>query len=70
VRINRDYELMNAAVLTAVLGPILVSLDTDVLMKLLDLPASLTDFLLTVGGWMISCPVVSTTVALGVTINT
>jgi hypothetical protein len=27
VRINRDYELMNAAVLTAVLGPILVSLD-------------------------------------------
>jgi hypothetical protein len=45
VRINREYELMNAAVLTAVLGPILVSLDTDVLMKLLDLPASLTDFL-------------------------
>jgi drug/metabolite transporter (DMT)-like permease len=47
--INRDYEVMNAAVLvgalTAVLGSILVSLDTDVLMKLLDLPPSLTDFL-------------------------
>jgi len=40
---------MNAAVLvgalTAVLGSILVSLDTDVLMKLLDLPPSLTNFL-------------------------
>ena len=47
--INRDYEVMNSAVLvgalTAVLGSILVSLDTDVLMKLLDLPPSLTDFL-------------------------
>ena len=47
--INRDYEVMNAAViigaLTAVLGSILVSLDTDVLMKLLDLPPWLTDFL-------------------------
>jgi drug/metabolite transporter (DMT)-like permease len=47
--INRDYEVMNAAVLvgalTAVLGSILVSLDTDVLMKLLDLPPLLTDFL-------------------------
>jgi uncharacterized membrane protein len=47
--INRDYEVINAAVLvgalTAVLGSILVSLDTDVLMKLLDLPPSLTDFL-------------------------
>src|SRR5215471_11678181 len=40
--INRDYEVMNAAVLagalTAVLGSILVSLDTDALTKLLDLP--------------------------------
>jgi hypothetical protein len=46
--INRDYEVMNAAVvgaLTAVLGSILVSLDTDTLMKLLDLPPSLADFL-------------------------
>jgi hypothetical protein len=47
--INRDYEVMNVAViagaLTAVLGSIFVSLDTDVLMKLLDLPPSLTDFL-------------------------
>lgn len=47
--INRDYEVMNAAVLvgalTAVLGSILVSLDTDVLTKLLDLPPSLADFL-------------------------
>ena len=47
--INRDYEVMNAAVLvgalTAVLGSILVSLDTDALIKLLDLPPSLTDFL-------------------------
>jgi drug/metabolite transporter (DMT)-like permease len=47
--INRDYEVMNAAVLvgalTAVVGSILVSLDTDVLMKLLDLPQSLSDFL-------------------------
>lgn len=47
--INRDYEVMNTAVLvgalTAVLGSILVSLDTDLLMKLLDLPPLLTDFL-------------------------
>jgi hypothetical protein len=47
--INRHYEVMNSAVLvgalTAVLGSILVSLDTDVLMKLLDLPPALTDFL-------------------------
>jgi uncharacterized membrane protein len=47
--INRDYEVMNTAVLvgalTAVVGSILVSLDTDVLTKLLDLPPSLTDFL-------------------------
>jgi uncharacterized membrane protein len=41
--INRDYEVMNAAVLvgafTAVLGSILVALDTDALLKLLDLPS-------------------------------
>jgi drug/metabolite transporter (DMT)-like permease len=47
--INREYEVMNTAVLvgafTTVLGSILVSLDTDVLTKLLDLPPSLTDFL-------------------------
>jgi len=47
--INRDYEVMNAAVLvgalTAVLGSILVSLNTEVLMKLLNLPAPLGDFL-------------------------
>jgi hypothetical protein len=47
--INRDYEVMNTAVLvgafTAVLGSILVSLDTDVLVKLLDLPESLTNLL-------------------------
>jgi uncharacterized membrane protein len=47
--INRDHEVMNTAVLvgavTAVLGSILVSLDTDALIKLLDLPPSLTDFL-------------------------
>jgi drug/metabolite transporter (DMT)-like permease len=47
--INRDYEVMNAAVLigavTAVLGSILVSLDTDELMKLLDLPPSFAGFL-------------------------
>jgi drug/metabolite transporter (DMT)-like permease len=46
--INRDYEVMNTAVLvgalTAVLGSILVSLDTDVLVKLLHLPPSLSDF--------------------------
>jgi drug/metabolite transporter (DMT)-like permease len=47
--INRDYEVMNTIVLigafTAVLGSILVSLDTDELMKLLELPPSLADFL-------------------------
>ena len=46
--INRDYEVMNTAVLigafTAVLGSILVSLDTDELTMLLDLPQSLADF--------------------------
>jgi drug/metabolite transporter (DMT)-like permease len=47
--INREHEVMNTAVLigafTAVLGSILVSLDTDELTRLLDLPPSLTDFL-------------------------
>jgi hypothetical protein len=47
--INRDYEVMNTAVLigalTAVLGSILVSLDTDELTMLLGLPQSLADFL-------------------------
>ena len=47
--INRDYEVMNAAVLvgafTAVLGSILVSIDTDALATLLALPPSLGDFL-------------------------
>jgi uncharacterized membrane protein len=47
--INREHEVMNTAVfvgaLTAVLGSILVSLETDQLMKLLDLPSSLADFL-------------------------
>ncbi len=47
--INRDYEVMNAAVLigalTAVLGSILVSLDTEALTTLLDLPPSLAGFL-------------------------
>ena len=47
--INRDHEVMNTAVLigavTAVLGSVLVSLDTDELTTLLDLPLSLTDFL-------------------------
>jgi drug/metabolite transporter (DMT)-like permease len=47
--INRDYEVMNSAVLigafTAVLGSILVSLDTDELTTLLGLPRSLADFL-------------------------
>jgi drug/metabolite transporter (DMT)-like permease len=47
--VNRDYEVMNTAVLigafTAVLGSILVSLDTDELTKLLGLPQSLADFL-------------------------
>ena len=47
--INRNYEVMNAAVLVgafrAVLGAILVSLDTEVLIKVPDLPPPLTDFL-------------------------
>jgi drug/metabolite transporter (DMT)-like permease len=47
--INRDYEVMNAAVLigafTAVLGSILVSFDTDELMALLNLPPLLADLL-------------------------
>jgi len=47
--INRDHEVMNTAVLigafTAVLGSLLVSLDTDELTTLLDLPLSLADFL-------------------------
>ena len=47
--INREHEIMNTAVLvgalTAVLGSILVSLDTDELTKLLDLSPSLADFL-------------------------
>jgi drug/metabolite transporter (DMT)-like permease len=47
--INRDYEVMNNAVLigasTAVLGSILVSFDTDVLTVLLGLPQSPADFL-------------------------
>ena len=47
--INRDYEVMNTAILigafTAVLGSILVSLDTGELTTLLSLPPSLADFL-------------------------
>jgi len=47
--INRDHEVMNTAVLigafTAVLGSILVSLDTEELTTLLDLPLSFADFL-------------------------
>jgi drug/metabolite transporter (DMT)-like permease len=47
--INRDQEVMNTAVLigafTAVLGSILVSLDTDDLTGLLGLPPSIADFL-------------------------
>ena len=47
--INRDHEVMNTAVvigaLTAVLGSILVSLDSEELTMLLDLPPSLADFL-------------------------
>jgi drug/metabolite transporter (DMT)-like permease len=47
--INRDYEVMNTAVIigavTAVLGSILVSFDTDELTKLLGSPQSLADFL-------------------------
>ena len=47
--INRDYEVMNNAVLTgaftAVLGSILVSLDTDEMTQMLDLPRLLTNLL-------------------------
>jgi drug/metabolite transporter (DMT)-like permease len=47
--INRDYEVMNSAVMigafTAVLGSILVSFDTDELTTLLGLPQSLADLL-------------------------
>jgi hypothetical protein len=47
--INRDHEVMNGAVIvgavTAVLGSILISLDTDDLATLLNLPRSLGDFL-------------------------
>ena len=47
--INRDYEVMNTAVVigafTAVLGSILVSFDTDELATLLSLPQSLADLL-------------------------
>jgi drug/metabolite transporter (DMT)-like permease len=47
--INREHEVMNTAVLigafTAVLGSLLVSLDTDELTRLLDLPLSLAGFL-------------------------
>jgi len=38
-------QAVRPGALTAVVGSILVSLDTDVLTKLLDLPPSLTDFL-------------------------
>ena len=47
--INRDYEVMNLAVLigafTAVLGSILVALDSDLLTTLLGVPPGLADFL-------------------------
>lgn len=47
--INRDFEVMNTAVLvgalTAVLGSLLVSIDTDVLTRLIALPPSLCDIL-------------------------
>ena len=47
--INRDHEVMNTAVVigafTAVLGSLLVSLDTEKLTTSLDLPLSLADFL-------------------------
>jgi drug/metabolite transporter (DMT)-like permease len=47
--INREHEVMNTAVMigafTAVLGSILVALDTDELTRLLDLPQPLADFL-------------------------
>ena len=47
--INRDYEVMNTAVIigafTAVLGSILVALDTDELTAFLQLPSWSADFL-------------------------
>jgi drug/metabolite transporter (DMT)-like permease len=47
--INRDYEVMNVAVfvgaLTAVLGSLLVSITTDALTALLDLPLPVNEFL-------------------------
>jgi drug/metabolite transporter (DMT)-like permease len=47
--INRDHEIMNTAVVigafTAVLGSILVSLDTDELTRLMGLPSSAADLL-------------------------
>jgi drug/metabolite transporter (DMT)-like permease len=47
--INREHEVMNAAVVigafTAVLGSLLVSIDTDALTRLLDLPSALAAFL-------------------------
>jgi drug/metabolite transporter (DMT)-like permease len=47
--INREHEVMNAAVIigafTAVLGSILVALDTDELTALLQLPSWIADFL-------------------------
>ena len=47
--INRDYEVMNTAVVigafTAVLGSILVSVDTGEMMTLLGVPPALADFL-------------------------
>jgi drug/metabolite transporter (DMT)-like permease len=47
--INREHEVMNAAVIigsfTAVLGSLLVSIDTDELTTLLGVPQSLADFL-------------------------
>jgi hypothetical protein len=47
--INRDHKVMNIAVLigafTAVLGSLLVSLDTEELTTFVDLPPSLADFL-------------------------
>ena len=47
--INRDHEVMSTAVLigafTAVLGSIMVSLDTEELTTLVDLPRSLAHFL-------------------------
>jgi uncharacterized membrane protein len=47
--ISPDYEVMNSAVLvgafTAVLGAILVSLETDALMRLMNLPPAIGDIL-------------------------